>query len=244
MNRIASPAVLAFALTALAASAHAQSFSEGFDAGSLPAGWVVTNNSAPAGTNWSVTTGITDTGGTVVQGPQAGPSFAVTNYTAVGGSGSEISNWLISPQITGIANGASFSFYTTTAPDSGYPDALEFRLSTSAGSTNVGGSETSVGDFGTVLVSINPTLAIGGYPEDWSFYTATVSGLAGPVDGRVAFRYVVTNGGTFGDNSNIIGVDTFSYVAAVPEPASWALALFGVCGLVGLQGIRRRAVRG
>ena len=89
-----------------------------------------------------------------------------------------------------------------------------------------------VGDFTTTLSSVNPALTVSGYPEDWTLVTATVSGLAAPIDGRVAFRYFVTDGGPTGINSSIIGVDTFSYVAAVPEPATWALMLVG-CGRAG-----------
>ncbi|MDQ2778730.1 MAG: choice-of-anchor J domain-containing protein [Pseudomonadota bacterium] len=244
MKQVVLPAVLALSLTAFASAAHAQSFNEGFDAGSIPDGWVLTNNSQPAQNDWSVTTGITDNDGIVVVNPQAGPSFAVTNYTAVGGSSGPISNWLISPLISGLNNGDTFNFYTTTTPGSSYPDRMEFRLSTAGNSTDVGSSATSVGDFSSVLVNINPDLQVGGYPDSWTMYTGTVAGLTGPADGRVAFRYNVTDGGVNGSNSNVIGLDTFSYVAAVPEPASWALTLFGVCGLLGLQGIRRRARRG
>lgn len=121
---------------------------------------------------------------------------------------------MISPAITGIKNGDTFSFYTTTTPASAYPDRLEFRLSTAGSSTNVGATVTSVGDFTTVLASVNPTLTVGGYPETWTLVSATVSGLAVPVSGRVAFRYFVTSGGPTGANSNIIGVDAFSYISS------------------------------
>ena len=44
----------------------------------------------------------------------------------------------------------------------------------------------------------------------------TVSGLAAPTSGRLAFRYFVENGGPDGDNSNIIGIDTVVYTPAAP----------------------------
>jgi MYXO-CTERM domain-containing protein len=102
----------------------------------------------------------------------------------------------------------------------------------------VGATTTSVGDFTITLASVNPTLAVGGYPEDWTQITGTVSGLAAPVDGRVALRYFVTSGGPTGANSNIIAVDSFVY-APVPEPASWAMALAGLAGLAGWRRMRQ-----
>lgn len=57
---------------------------------------------------------------------------------------------------------------------------------------------------------MNPSLITGVYPTSWTKFTATVSGLAGPTSGRVAFRYFVTNGGPSGANSDYIGIDEFS----------------------------------
>lgn len=203
----------------------------------MPSGWVTKNLStrASTGNTWSVGSGILDENGDVVVSPYAGAGMALVNYTSVGSGTGTISNWLISPLINGLHNGDKFSFFTTTTPASDYPDRLEFRLSTDSG-TNVGASTSSVGTFSTALLSINPTLAVGGYPEDWTQYTVTVSGLAAPVDGRVAFRYFVAGGGPTGANSNIIGVDNFSYVSApVPEPSSVAMMLAGVGVLAGLR---------
>ena len=86
--------------------------------------------------------GITDASGAVVVEPQSGPSFALANFSSVGSGMGTINNWLITPEIFGISNGATFSFYTTTAPDTAYPDRLELRLSSAGGSTNVGTTET------------------------------------------------------------------------------------------------------
>lgn len=61
-----------------------------------------------------------------------------------------------------------------------------------------------------MLLSVNPSLITGVYPTSWTKFTATVSGLAGPTSGRVAFRYFVTNGGPSGANSDYIGIDEFS----------------------------------
>jgi hypothetical protein len=96
-----------------------------------------------------------------------------------------------------------------------------------------------VGDFSTLLLSVNPNLATGiaNYPNTWTQYTATVSGLAGPTSGRFAFRYHVTNGGPNGANSNYIGIDTLSY-EAVPEPMTMTVLALGA-----VAALRKRRAR-
>ncbi len=238
--------ILAVALALGAGQASAQSFTEGFNDGTLPATWVTVNRSTNANNTtglWREIIGITDgaTPPNTVVSPYEGASFAAVSYTSTNSTGTNatISNWLLSPVISSISNGDVFSFYTTTTPASAYPDRLEFRLSTAGTSTNVGTTTTGVGDFTTVLTSINPALAVGGYPDSWTLVTTTISGLAAPVTGRVAFRYFVTQGGINGANSNIIGVDAFSYtaVSAVPEAGTWAMFAAGV---VGFAALRRR----
>jgi hypothetical protein len=240
---MAAHAALFTGLAVLATASHADSFAEGFEGASMTAlGWTTVNRStSPSSAGvWRLGTAITDSASNPVVLPYEGAQFAVVSYTSSTSSSTSatLSNWLLSPVITGLNNGDTFSFFTTTTPASAYPDRLEVRLSTAGTSTNVGTTTTSVGDFTTVLLTINPSLAVGGYPESWTQYTATVSGLSAPVDGRLAFRYFVTNGGPNGANSNIIGLDNFSYVGAVPEPGSWALMMGGVAGLLAWK--RRR----
>lgn len=89
--------------------------------------------------------------------------------------------------------------------------------------TNVGATNASIGDFTTLLLTINPTLTTTGYPAVWTEYTITVSGLAAPTPaGRFAFRYWVTNGGPLGANSDYIGIDnvTFTSVGG-PAQGTW-----------------------
>ena len=215
-------------------------FVEGFNGLALPAGWSTVNLSTnnATGQPWSTGTAIVNAVGETVVLPQEGAGFALVSYLSVGESAAgEINTWLFSPAILNIANGDRFSFFTTTAPGSTYPDRLELRLNAANTGTNVGATPVSVGDFSITLASVNPTLAVGGYPETWTRITGTVSGLAAPVNGRVALRYFVTNGGFAGTNSNIIGVDSFVY-APIPEPATWALALMGLAGLAGWQRAR------
>ena len=240
-------AALAVAAGLLAAdpAAQAQSFNEGFNGADIPAGWVTTNLSSRAslGYTWSAGPGITnDTGTANVVSPFEGDGMAVVNFNSIGSGSGTINNWLISPLITGLDNGDTFSFYTSTKPGSAYPDRLEFRLSTSGASTDVGSSTTSVGVFTTTLLTINPTLAHGGYPEVWTQYTVTLSGLPGPTDGRAALRYFVTSAGPGGSNSNAIAVDAFSYTAlsAVPEAAPWTMLLAGM----GVMALVRRGRQG
>jgi hypothetical protein len=91
---------------------------------------------------------------------------------------------------------------------------LEVRLSTNGASTNVG-TGAAVGDFTTLLLSINPTLTTTGYPTSWTQFTVTISGLPAPTSGRIAFRYYVTSGGPTGTNSDYIGIDNVVYTPYV-----------------------------
>lgn len=217
-------------------SAHAQIFTENFDSvDALPGqGWVFQNRSVEPWLGWFQ-------GNASVTFPaQAGaPSaYAAANFQSANTADGTISNWLLTPTMS-LQNGDVISFYTRTITGSIYPDRLELRLSTNAASVNVGSEPTSVGDFSTLLVSINPNLLVGGYPTDWTLYTVTLSGLTGTVEGRLGFRYFVTNGGSNGANSNYIGIDTLQVTAAaVPEPASVAIATAALLGGVIL--LRRR----
>jgi hypothetical protein len=138
----------------------------------------------------------------------------------------------MTPVIT-MNNGDTVSFYTR-APNNDFPDRLELRLSTNGASTDVGAGPNDVGDFSTLLVSVDPGL-VGNYPVEWTEFTANITGLAGPTDGRLAFRYTVPDSGPLGSNSNYIGIDTFTHTV-VPEPAG--LILLALAGL-GLLKIRR-----
>jgi hypothetical protein len=220
---------LAFARTAVAAAALAFSFSasaaslvEGFDVVPV-AGWTTVNNSAPIGT-----TGYFQGNTTVFDAFSGAPnSYVGVNFQS-GGGVAAISNWLITPTLS-FSNGDVVSFYTRTVAGSPYPDRLQLRFS-NVGGTNVGATPTSVGTFTTLLVDINPTLNAGGFPEDWTQFSATISGLGGPTSGAVAFRYFVTDAGPSGANSNYIGIDSFS-ITPVPEPTTWLLMGLGLGAL-------------
>jgi hypothetical protein len=221
-----SATILAAILVLAAIPAAAQSFSEGFDDVTTlaPAGWAYDNNSTGVGTTgWPPLAGKPQArGGGDYQGVAtvfvahsgADTSYNADNYNATTGA-STISDWLMTPVRT-FTNGDTLSFYTRTSTASPYPDRLQVRLSTAGASVNCGTLPTDVGDFTTLLVDINPTLAVGGYPETWTQYTLTLSGLTGVQTGRFAFRYYVDNGGPSGANSNYIGIDTLVFTSSTP----------------------------
>lgn len=215
------------ALTALGLmsmnTARAQSFTEGFDATSTLADWYVRNNSdtiisTTHARNWGFGNPANFVAQAGATGSYLSAGYTSTNSTA--STGATLSNWLFTPART-FANGDVISFYTRVpANPTNYADRLEVRLSTAGTGLNVGTTSTSVGDYTTVLLTVNPTLSGTGYPGTWTQYTATITGLSAPTTGRVAFRYFVTNGGPNGLNSNVIGVDTYSYTSVSVPPAN------------------------
>ncbi|MES2160483.1 MAG: choice-of-anchor J domain-containing protein [Pseudomonadota bacterium] len=226
------PAVIStlfLAMTLSVGAASANALTEGFDSG-VPTGWTVVNNSVPLGvTAWFQ-------GNPTVFTSQQGAANSYLGSNFNNGAGlADISDWLILPTST-YHNGDTLSFYTRTATDSPYPDRLEVRFS-NVGGANVGHSASSVGTFSSLLLSVNNDQDVGGYPEEWTKYSVTLSGLSGATNGAFAFRYSVTDGGPAGDNSNYIGLDTVS-ISAVPEPSTYLMLGAGL-GLVGLARKRK-----
>lgn len=221
---LATAAALAFS------SASALALTENFDT-VVPTGWSVINNSDPTGTaTWFQ-------GNTAVFTSHEGAdnSYAGANFNSVGvgpGPTDTISNWLIAPAVT-FNNGDVISFWTRSVSGA-FPDRLQVRWSAGDG-LDVGSTVESVGTFTSLLLDINPDYTSDGYPLDWQQFSITVSGLAAPTLGRVAFRYFVEDGGPSGNNSNYIGVDTFS-ITPVPEPSAWLLMAGGLAAI----GLRRR----
>ncbi|MCB9141621.1 MAG: choice-of-anchor J domain-containing protein [Anaerolineales bacterium] len=211
-------------------------FSEGFDDITLlpGQGWFFQNNSEPLGvTDWFQ-------GNDGVFPSQAGATTAyiAANFNNSGSPGT-ISNWMLTPEMS-MSDGDTLSFWTRTVTGSTFPDRLQVRLSTAGSSTNVGVGANDVGDFTTLLLDINPSLLQGGYPDDWAQYTITLSGLPGGMaDGRVAWRYFVTDAGPTGANSNYIGIDTVEYVAGMAEPCT-ALADIPWLSVSPVQRLQRR----
>jgi hypothetical protein len=193
---------------------------EGFDnISTLPgSGWFSVNNSAPLGdSDWFQGN---DAIFTAFQG--ADNSYIAANFlnTAAGGN---ISNWGMTP-VLALDGSIQLSFYTRTESGSPFADSLEVRLSTNGASTNVGSTDSSVGDFGILLGTINPGLFVGGYPESWTLIQFDISGLSAGTTGRFAFHYFVSDTNTNGD---YIGLDSVSVTQQQPVPEPATLALLG-----------------
>ena len=225
------PLALAFSL-GFSGAASADALTEGFDDG-VPSGWTINNLSNPPGTTswYQGSTEVFD----AYEG--AGDSYLAANYNSVDLAG-PISTWLIMPTGT-YNNGDTLSFFTRTAEGSIWSDTLEVRFS-SVGGTDVGDDENSVGTFSTLLLSVNPDEQADGYPQEWTQYSVTLSGLSGATSGAFAFRYSVTDGGAFGNDSNYIGIDSVS-VSAVPEPSTYMMLGAGV-GLLAFMRRRKASV--
>ncbi|MBC7881359.1 MAG: choice-of-anchor J domain-containing protein [Anaerolineae bacterium] len=211
-------------------TAQAASLDEGFDDISTLTGqgWVQQNNSNPVGTTgWFQ-------GDPRVFSSQSGidSSYIAADFNNTTENGT-ISNWLLTP-ILNFNNGDVLSFFTRTT-DGNFPDRLEVRLSLAGASTDVGTSETSVGDFMTLLLTINQELTTTDYPTAWTQFTVAILGFSIPTNGRLAFRYFVTDGGVQGNNSNFIGIDTVSVGSEVivPEPSQLSGLLF--LGSIGIS---------
>jgi hypothetical protein len=202
--------VLLFALSQ--AMQAATVLSENFDSFSslLAGGWTVVNNSTGAGAN----TTSWFQGNPANFSAQAGAanSYAAANYLNAS-FGGNINDWLLTPVLS-LANGSTISFYTQS--DGALPDRLEVRFSAN-------GSSANVADFTNLLLTVNSGLTGAGYPTTWTQFNINIAGLpAGFSIGRLAFRYNVPDTSTNGD---YIGIDTLLVTTAVPEPATFGMAL-------------------
>ena len=181
-------------------------------------GWLTSNNSVPVGsTSWFQ-------GSSTVFAAQAGPatSYIGANYNNTTGTNT-ITNWLVTPLMT-FNSASSVTFWTRSTPLDGddYADRLEVRVCNTGACTAISPDATALTTFPTVVRTINPTLTLNddltganGYPKSaWAQFTVnTGNGLPTSGQGRVAFRYWVTNGGPTGANSDFIGIDSVSLTA-------------------------------
>jgi hypothetical protein len=206
-----------------------QSFVEQFDtlASSFARGWRLINKSQPIGpVNWSQ-------GGAFNAYSSNGTNtgFIWCDFNATSGDSIScptaplrrlgpgvISNWAVSPALT-MQNGDKIIFYTM-CEDATFIDRLQVRMNKLNTGMNVG-SGSDPGDFNISLLDINPFLLGTGpsaYPDSWTRFVVTVSGLDGPTKGRIAFRYFLEEGGPgrkicggpFADGSSV-GIDSVAY---------------------------------
>ena len=186
-------------------------FSENFDV--FPTTWTQLNLSNPAGTGvWGQATAAIAPYFTGMGYNGGVTSFGFVNFNSTTGGTGTISNWLFTPVIN-VDNGDVISFYTIKGLSGGttvYADNMEARLSLQGDFTADPVGVSGLGDYTTLMVAINPALTTTGYPTTWTQYSYTVTGLSGPTDVKVGFRYTVPNGGPTGANSDQIGLDQFS----------------------------------
>lgn len=148
----------------------------------------------------------------------SGSGSIMCTYEANNGDGL-ISVWAISPKVI-LQNGDKISFYTISAndysdPANVFPDRLQLRVSPYGGD-EIADDPTAVGGFTVNLVDVNPSLSAtlpSAYPDQWTKFEGTISGLSKPVEGHYAFRYFVADGGTAGANSNAIAIDKVIYTS-------------------------------
>ncbi|MBL9032163.1 MAG: choice-of-anchor J domain-containing protein [Phycisphaerae bacterium] len=222
--------VTASAILSICGLAQAQSFLESFNGTGagvepIPTNWTSVNTS-PGGPgtnpNWQVRTDG------LVFAAQAGAGYAFANFNS-STNANPCDNWLISPIVT-FRNGDTIKFWTRTVDRNAggvlsFPDALQVRLA--VGNTTIGATQAALlGTFSVLALDINPSMSNNpapaapsgnppttvGYPDTWTEYTVTVSGVASPTTGRFAFRYFTQiDGGPLGIYSNYLGVDEVDY---------------------------------
>lgn len=183
--------------------------------------------SASAQVNWKLqeefcdSTAFTTGGWAIVDGDGSGTSFGLTasaltsavlpqacNNFIHGNFNSAnnllIDEWLISPQVTGIAVGDSLVFWAT-AVDGGWDDSLKVHISTTG---------TNPGDFTEV-----DYFKVDGPTGNWHRYSWSLDAFAGN-DIHIAINWYLTNGGPNGAASDNVSIDNVQVRNGVPAGAA------------------------
>ena len=221
-------ALLAVTLAAPTAARADAILIQNFDDVTALAGWTLTNNSTPGGsTAW-----FQGNDGVFPAQDGAPGSYIAANYLNAG-LGGNISNWLILPELT-LEDGDTLTFLTRSTGV--FDDRLEVRFS-GGGSGNVGSTDASVGDFTTLLLTVNPALS--------GSYRATGLGTPSRSPGSASAPAVSPSGYDVPDtnvNGDYIGIDSV-VVNHVPEPATVALVSLGLAGSIARRGRSARSPR-
>ncbi|MBK7883268.1 MAG: choice-of-anchor J domain-containing protein [Chitinophagaceae bacterium] len=219
-----------------------QSFIEEFDtaAAAISRDWKFINTSNPKGSNVWQNGGNILPFFNAYSNNGSNVGFIGADYTSTSAEAGIISNWLVSPPVL-MQNGDKIIFYTRAQTLSGYDidDSTDYanRLQLYINSTNQdmnvgeGNDVDDTGNFNKLLLDINPDYyewhkepgtyndviytaqqLAHAYPQQWTRFEATVSGLSKPEMRRFAFRYLVEEGGSNGRGSGI-GIDRVSYTS-------------------------------
>jgi hypothetical protein len=207
-----------------AAAPKDYSFVQEFDSmeAMLNQGWVARNNSRPLGTStwvtgqygWDAKKGVSGYPGANTS--HSGTDYVLCPFSAQGdptprnvstGQIGRSSCWLISPAVP-MKNGDKISFYTRTLEvPATFKDKMEFRVNYNNSSVEIGNDSSTVGDFTTLVTTVNGQFTASGYPDVWTKYEYTVVGSNVPKMGRFAFRYNTPDAGNAGANGQGVAVD-------------------------------------
>ena len=174
---------------------------EGFNDTSLtspwpPAGWAMINNDGsvssddtdPSDTCWYQSLSI---GGSVTGPPFEGVGMAAAYY----GTSNEtlLDDWLVTPNVglaaqAGSVDSLTFWMVSRLSSSGSYPDSLDIRVST---------TNTAVGSFARVVYLNVPKTG----------WTRVALAIPQSTTRYIAFRYLITDGGATGSNSDKVCLD-------------------------------------
>ncbi|MBS1634409.1 MAG: T9SS type A sorting domain-containing protein [Bacteroidetes bacterium] len=176
----------------------------------LGGGWSSINNDGSTGTTtlgpWYISNAVFE--------PFDGNQSINDGYATA--NGVKIDDWLVSPLISSYCTANLDSLvFNIRSVNSAYVDSMEIRLAPNGGST--------VSDFTVQVAYLNVP------KTGWTKFKYNLNSLlpAGTTQYRVAFRYLMGNGGSTGANSDFIGIDGIAVnrtVATVNAAANVSVA--------------------
>jgi hypothetical protein len=180
-------------------------------------GWVFKDNSSAdsvyAADQWGQGYAGTDKSGNPFGIPaysyKSSPDEYAYSHAYYSDTNQVVSSWLITPVLS-VKNGDKISFYTRGDGDAtnSFAGRMQVLMNKST-SLDVGSSSGSTGDFNTVLFDINSSQSPNGYPESWTKYEYTFSGISGKMDTRIAFRHYYIH--PIFPNGEGVAIDQFKF---------------------------------